>query len=71
MAIITTPPQTEDFSVLPRSEMIFSFDDLLPQWMVYWGDEIMQNFNWKYGQSAYPGGDRFFGQILISINLAS
>ena len=64
MAVISDPPLTEDFSVAPDPQYIFVFDDLLPQWLVTWGDEMMQNFNWKYGQSAYPGGDRFFGQIL-------
>jgi hypothetical protein len=64
MAIITTPPQTEDFSIDPNPDLILQFDDLFPQWLISWGDEMMQNFNWKYGQSAYPGGERFFGQVL-------
>jgi hypothetical protein len=69
MAIISNTPQTEDFSVKPDPNLIFYFDDLLPAWMTNWGDEMMQNFNWKYGQSAYPGGHRFFGQILKDDNI--
>jgi hypothetical protein len=69
VAIIKSPDQTEDFSVLPDPNYIFVFDDLLPKWLVTWGDEMMQNFNWKYGQSAYPGGQRFFGQVLKDENI--
>jgi hypothetical protein len=64
MAIITPPPTSEDLGVRPNTELIFVFDDLLPAWIQQWGAEQMDAFDWRYGQASYPGGARFFGQIL-------
>ena len=64
MAIITPKPLQEDVSIFPTPNLIFYFDDLLPQWMQDWGEQQMDSVEWKYGQASYPGGSRFFGQIL-------
>lgn len=64
MAIITETPLKEDTSINPNPDLIFYFDDLLPSWIQQWGAEEMDSFEWRYGQASYPGGSRFFGQIL-------
>jgi len=63
MAIINSVI-TEDTTIRPNPDLIFCFDDLLPEWIQDWGIDQMLNFDWKYGQASYPGGGKFFGQIL-------
>ena len=64
MAIITPPPPTENTDIRPTADNIFCFDNLLPEWIVKWGADQMSSFDWRYGQASYPGGGKFFGQIL-------
>jgi hypothetical protein len=64
MAIITKKPLEEDKSIHPDPNLIFYFDNLLPEWIEKWGVDQMGNFDWRYGQASYPGGGQFFGQIL-------
>jgi len=46
-------------------DKIFVFDNVLPKWLVDYGAEELQDFDWKYGQSSYPGGGNFFGKCLF------
>jgi len=45
--------------------LIFVFDDILPEWLTIWGEESMVHFEWVYDNRSYPGGEPFFGKMFL------
>lgn len=68
MAIIQEKDPQENLNISPSADYIFYWDNMLPEWTRVWAMEQMDAMEWKYGQASYPGGGKFFGQILKDHN---
>lgn len=65
MAKITFSHYTETSSSDADPEKILVFDNVLPDWIVKWGEESMADFDWRYDTRSYPTGNVFFGKTLL------